>query len=341
MLLREHFTVLTFQESQSPLPDRQAGQSWPPFARRAEAIQRRVEAFTLVELLVAIGVLVLMVLMFTSIYNHASRAWMNGESNEERRRNVRALGDFIGAELQEALLPVQMIDTASHGNLQFIVDPPQLPSATYGNADSIFWQAPLATGTTYGDIAEVGYFVEWQQNIPMLCRFFVNPSVSSGNVVISNSNFLIYNSNPNAWLTSSLVDQVVQPTNKAQGYVGLFAENVIGLWIRCYALDGTELPRNFDSRQGYNYTVQTTPNVWQEKRYLPATVRVSLAQVDWRSAKQLGAVSADVRTVVKASLDAADFVTQFGNKAKGSPSLARLLPGLRIYSTEVFLRNSR
>ncbi|MDD5350583.1 MAG: prepilin-type N-terminal cleavage/methylation domain-containing protein [Chthoniobacteraceae bacterium] len=302
--------------------------------------RRPRRAFSLLELLISITILAVMLLIFSNIYSHASRAWISGEGNAERRRSARALADFIGAELQEALLPVEGNDPKTHGNLQFIVNPSQL-SNDYGNTDAIFWQSPLATEKTYGDIAEIGYFVKWDQNTPVLCRFFVNPSLMSGGNIVPNPNFLIYDTDPQKWITTAVVDQIVRPTDKAQGYKGLFAENVLGLWIRCYGLDGKELPRNFDSRTGYDYALPTAAGPVTVKRRLPASVRVSLAQLDWRSAKKLPPAADQVRQIVKSSVDASDFLAQFQTKANGVPTLAALLPGLRIYSTEVSLRNSR
>ena len=157
--------------------------------------------------MVAISVLMILVLLFSGVFSQVSGAWTNGEGNFERRRSVRALADFIGTELQGALLPVEGIATSGRGNLQFIVNPPsaQVP-AEYRNADAIFWQAPLATETSQGEIAEIGYFVKWdnsspQGERPVLCRFFVNPSIASGSATTVNPDFLIYDTNPKAWLS--------------------------------------------------------------------------------------------------------------------------------------------
>ena len=139
----------------------------------------------------------------------------------------------------------------------------------------------------------------------------------------------------------------MQPANKSQGYKGLLAENVIGFWTRPYGLDGVELSpgvgkRTFDSRVGYLSAFETSDakgvkQQWKEQRYLPASVRVSLAQLDSRHAQRLDPIWETVRDLAKTSTDAADFLV----KLRASPALAPLLPGVRIYATEVQLLNAR
>jgi prepilin-type N-terminal cleavage/methylation domain-containing protein len=148
-------------------------------ASRATRFLLRRSAFTLVELMASIAVLTILVLMLSTLFNSASRAWITGESSTERRGSVRALADYIAVEMQGALLPVEGVSAVGKANLQFILNPSQVPQDCR-NADAIFWQAPLATETSSGDIAEIGYFVKWpagQGTRPTLCRFFVNPSV--------------------------------------------------------------------------------------------------------------------------------------------------------------------
>jgi len=311
------------------------------------------QAFTLLELLVAMTILALILVLFGSVFTATSKAWLSGEGNAERRRNVRAIADFISAELQGALLPV--VDPASGGraNLQFVINPPSARlSDTYRNADAIFWQAPLARETSFGEIAEVGYFVKWEGAVPMLCRFFVNPSVKvepkdgvEGRIV-RNPHFLIYDKEyPDAWLSTALVDEVVQPADILKGYKGLFAEYVAGLWIRSYGIDGQELPRSFDSRIGYACTFPGAAGSSGivERRNLPATVQVSLAQIDSRYAARLALVADEVRALTQAAgtRDASKFMESLQAAAATDSRLKALLPGIRIYTTQVQLQNAR
>jgi prepilin-type N-terminal cleavage/methylation domain-containing protein len=307
--------------------------------------ERRHAAFTLVELLVSISVLALLVALLSGSLNEVSKAWIRGEGNAERRGGARALSDFLATELQGALLPVEGADPRGQGNLQLLVNPPagRLPEDCR-LSDSIFWQAPLATETTFGEIAVVGYFVKWSGDRPLLCRLFIPPSVRQGGVILMNPDFNMYDADPDAWLGQDLLARLVVPDSKAGGYRGLFAEHVLGLWVRCYGLDGQLLPRSYDSRQGYDCRFQPEGRLsYTEKRYLPATVKVSVAQVDSSHAFELARAAAELRSVTgdPGVRDAASFLERVQVESASSSALAALLPGLRIYTTEVQLLHSR
>ncbi|MBW8863455.1 MAG: prepilin-type N-terminal cleavage/methylation domain-containing protein [Verrucomicrobia bacterium] len=171
--------------------------------------------FTLVELMVATAVLSVMVLMLMEVLNRTSSAWTLGQAQAERRQSARSVADVIARELEPALMPV--------------------------------WQAPIAADRSRGDVAEVGYFLKWKLPVPndpkndvwrpQLCRFFVNPT--------ERDNYLIL-TNPTQWLSVDLLDSVA-PATAGSGYAGLFAENVIGFWVRCYDKNGQCL-KDYDSR---------------------------------------------------------------------------------------------
>ncbi|WP_166443016.1 PulJ/GspJ family protein [Phragmitibacter flavus] len=315
-----------------------------PVIRRVRSGDAR--GFTLLELMIAMAILAVIMTLFTIMFTGTSKAWLNGEGHAERRRNVRAIADFIGTELQGALLPVAQSTGGAPANLQFIINPPvDRLSADYRNADCIFWQAPLARETSFGEIAQVGYFVKWENAVPMLCRFFVNPSVKIDGVLKPNPQFLIYqDANPDLWVSSSVVDEVVKPADVDAGYKGLFAEYVLGLWIRSFGLDGVELPREYDSRVGYNCQFPTTGGgTVTEQRRLPATVQVSLAQIDSRYASRLAVVADDMRELSRETntRDAAQFLNRLETASANREDLKRLLPGIRIYTTQVQLQNAR
>ena len=326
-------------------------------ASRATEFPPDQRGFTLVELLVAVSVFTLLVLMLSTVFDQVSRTWMRGEGQIEQRRNVRALADFIAVELQAAMLPIEGASKVGQSNLQFVINPPakQVPDE-YRHADAFFWQAPLATETSFGEIAEIGYFVKWVAATPdasprpTLCRFFVNPSRENPEepgVIAGNPAFRIYDADPGAWLSKRLLDSVA-PARKADGYTGLFGDNVLGLWVRATGLDGKELPRDYDSRTGYDYThtfhdPSGAIGERTERRYLPATVRISLAQIDSRHAPRLDRVGSSLRALTRSPeiRDAAQFQERCRLLAQASAPWAALLPGLRIYATEVQLINAR
>lgn len=338
-------------------------------SRATDLVTQTRRGFTIVELMVSITILSLLVVMLAGVFGQVSRAWTSGEAGIERRRNVRALADFIGAELRGAMIPLEgasydAAGNAQDGNLQFVVNPPvsAVPDE-YRNADAVFWQAPLATETSFGEVAEIGYFVKWDEADranprPRLCRFFVNPSKAEGDTFVRNPAFLIYE-RQKPWLSKSLLDEIAPGNNERgtggqrNGYRGLFAENVLGLWVECFGLDGTDRyeitgKRSFDSRSGYDCTFKAfktdgTPQTWVERRFLPGSVRVSLAQVDSKSAARITPVWERIRELTRAGdvRNAADFQRVFREEAGHNPRAAAVLPGMRIYSIEVGLQNAQ
>ena len=321
---------------------------------RSHGIKTRRGAFTLLEMLVSVSVLALIVVVLTGMFDQTSRIWSQGESSNARRRSARAVADFIAADLRGAAIPVSGRDATGRGNLQFVVNPSQI-SANYRFPHTFFWQAPVASDTSLGDLAELGYFIRWVGDSgkvrPMLCRFFVNPSKTQGGAVVANPDYLIYSATPTEWLSETLLERVA-PADQASGYLGLMAEDVVGLWVRCYGLNGNELP-NFDSRSGYTheYTYSrydggggaSTANA-SVPRYLPARVEVSLVQLESKVANRLLELSGNVaglQALVSdpAIQDAAGFVAKV--QGRNDPLCQQLIPGLRTAQATVYLDNAR
>lgn len=341
--------------------------------QRSPDTDRAPRAFTLVELLVGMAVLALLVVMLSTVFGQISAAWIRSEGATETRRSARALVDFIGAELRGAVLPIESpTDVSRGGNLQFLHNLlPTAPGGTrrpipdaYRNADALFWQAPLATETSFGELAEIGYFVKWEAPDPLnkpddvrplLCRFFVNPSTLKSGVAAPNSDFLIYDRDPKAWLTEELLKRLapatkIGPDGKASAYLGLFAENVLGFWARCYKLDGRpfdEKPadRHFDSRTGYNHYF-VDPRTGKKDdlaspRHLPAKVEISIAQIDSRTAERMTPVWQELQAISREP-DVRNADEYFARLTESTnPAIIALLPGVRTHSTVVQLENSR
>lgn len=217
----------------------------------------RLRGFTLIELLVSTAILSIMVVMLMQVLNHTSSAWMLGQAQSDRRQSARSVADMIARELQPALMP---IDPADQKSLQFLVNPSGLASK-YANPDSIFWQAPIAVDRSQGDVAEVGFFLRWDTSVtpprPALCRLLVNPTDTAHYLILKT---------PADWLTPNLLDDLA-PATQASSYAGLFSENVIGFWVRCFDKTGTVI------------NTQTTPYDSRVKKALPRTVKIYLVLV--------------------------------------------------------------
>ncbi|MEI9997965.1 MAG: prepilin-type N-terminal cleavage/methylation domain-containing protein [Verrucomicrobiota bacterium] len=194
-----------------------AGQDQCLLFQTARTNSRRPSSFTLVEMLVALAVVSILVLLITSVLTQLNRMWAQSQSQTQRQQSGRALLNFLARDIAKAMLPLSLTSQAS---LQFVINPPALSGSGYNNRDNIFFQAPVAVDERAGELAEVGYFVQWQTGpaSAQLCRFFVNPTDAA--------NYLIYTS-PTAWLTSDVVKNVA-PGTSASSYQGLLAENVIG-----------------------------------------------------------------------------------------------------------------
>jgi prepilin-type N-terminal cleavage/methylation domain-containing protein len=254
--------------------------------------------FTLVELLVAMALLVLLSVFLVGISGQAGRMWSWGESRNQHRQKARAALDFMARDLRLAYLGV---DPAS-SRFQFVINPPIPPS--YHNRDSIFWLARVATDAP-GGVAEVGYFVRWQDGRAALCRFFVNPS---------DPNYLIYQVNeagePVDWINKDGLLDVIAPGTRAGNYRGLFLENVIGMWIDAYRADGSLYEG--DSKIAGNK--------------LPSRVEISLALLDESGAARLQemALAPNVQSAVQSANSAADLLANLPPVIRPSASMANL-----------------
>jgi len=247
------------------------------------------------------------------------------------------------------LLPINVTST---NGLEFVVNPQNLSlSPTYQSRDAIFWQTPLASDQSLGDVAEVGYFVQWiartqgAQQTPNLCRYFVNAGISGASGTTANPSFLIY-SNPGAWLSGSGAISTIAPANQVNGYQGLFAEDVLGLWVQCLNTNGSQITQDangnslatthsysFDSRVGY-----MDPSSSTVPRHLPAAVNLGFAMIDDRSEKKVtSSLMNSILALVTTSTNASSFVSA----AQANSIYRPIVPGLRSYQTTILLQNSR
>jgi len=250
-------------------------------------------AFTLVEMLTAVTIFLILGVVLVSISVQAAQLWTGGESQNQYRQRARAALDYIGQDLKQAILSTNSNSTS----LQFVIDPSQVTSFSYH--DTFFWQAPTASDTSAGDLAEVGYFVNWSGTKSNLYRFFVNPSDLNGN-------YLIYK-NP-TWVSNSVISSV----NPA-----LFLENVLGMWVVASNADGTAYAGNTIS-----------PNPYR----LPAYVQISLVFMNSTSAARLtSANEAGIQNLAQSSGTAQAFVKALPASISSGSTIATILVSLDNY----------
>lgn len=320
--------------------------------QRSHAACSPPRAFTLVELLVATAILGLLILLLAQVSNSIGQTWISGSSRAEHQQTGRTLLDFIAQELRAATLPVDRTDDPAAADLQFVVNPPQLPSA-FTHPHAIFWQAPLATDRTWGDMAVLGYFVRWhaptvtQPPHASLCRVLINPQ--SPDTVAGTRQHLIYQESQN-WIQENLLDQVAAADDTST-YAGLFAENVIAFWIRCLDSRGNLITQNgipagsYDSRLGYSGEARDATGQWVAYQHpapvLPHRVQISLATLSSPAAARLTpALVALIRQSAAASQSSPTPSAEFVDALRGQPAARPILPGLSAHSLTVSLENA-
>jgi hypothetical protein len=234
------------------------------------------------ELLVAMVVFVILMSILVTFASSLGATWQRGIAHGERRAIALNVFSRITRDLQQAAGPSDF----SGGNLQFVINPANLDT-NYTLPQAAFWKASVATDRSQGNLAEVGYFVQWVNdpdtgsNSPKLCRYFANPS----------ANGYLNHTATNAWIDANLL-KTNAPATKASAYTGLLADHVLGFWIQPVDQNGNNIfPSGsaaygqFDSYTGYSVLNGTVTNVFQKA--LPPAVRVAIVTVDSRTAKRL------------------------------------------------------
>lgn len=291
--------------------------------------------FTLVEVLVSSAVLGILLLSLAQVASTVADTWNSGQSRVERRQQGRAIVDFLGRELRSAALPAHRVVLSDSADLQFILNPPSL-GRDLMNPHALFWQAPVATNTGQGALAQVGYFVRWTGNKPYLCRLFVNPG---------SSDYQVYDSTQiGSWMNAGIAS-VATPTAE-NGWAGLFAENVLGFWVRCLDGNGSVIqqsgPALYDSRVSYTSTVEGAATSYPAP-VLPCCVEVSIVTVDSRTASY---IDADVKSAIMAlvaepgTINAAAFVSALSERAAAQQKLVPILRGAAPHQIQVYLENA-
>lgn len=227
-------------------------------------------------------ILSLIMIILLGMTTSLMTAWQLGQAKNERRNIGQAVLERMSRDLRQVALPASRSNTNS---LQFVINPSTI-STTYQFPQAVFWQAPVSTdGGTNGNLAVVGYFVQWINKIPSLSRILINPSSSS---------YLVYSS-PANWITDTILTNNASATS-ASGYEGLLADNVLALWVQALDPQGNPIRQsagvageNFDSRLGYSYTnsVYTGVASTNMASALPASMQIAIVVVDSRTAKHL------------------------------------------------------
>ena len=244
-------------------------------------------AFSLLELLVATAVFIALALILVSIAGSLSSFWQMGISHNERRSAALAAFSRMARDLRFAAAPINPNST----NFQLVINPTNgALSSNYLLPQAAFWQAPVASDRSRGNMALVGYFVQWVNeangSTPKLCRLLVD-----------STNFQF--GKPSDWVNDALIASNA-PANKASAYDGQLAENILGIWMQ--PLDQTKKPimanasnvayavGHFDSTQGYRAGLTNASGTLVTNTFasaLPASMEVAVVAIDARTARRL------------------------------------------------------
>lgn len=314
--------------------------SMNPSPKNDKPSRNRVSAFTLVELMVATAVLSVLVVLLAQVMSMVSDAWSGGTGRAERQQNGRALVDFVGRDLRSAALPVDPNSNGVTPDLQFVVNPETVPGR-FRQPHAIFWQAPIATDTSKGNMAEIGYFVRWDEahDPPraMLCRVFTNPGEAQHKVYQTLD-----------WLSEEKL-QTLAPVDPATGYRGLFAENVIGFWARCLDSTGNLITQagggvqrgTFDSRKDYldtSYNAEgATASVTRKAPTLPSSVEISLLMLDSRAA---ASITPSIMGTIRSLVATSDNAATCERLIQADPKLRSVMRGMSVQTLKVPLENA-
>lgn len=188
--------------------------------------------FTIIELLVAMSISMVLIVVLVSVSNQALSVWSTNENKSEVREAGRAAVNLIGSEMRQAVLPLYKDEMNGE---QFVINPSSVSSAVK-NRDAVFWQAPIATSRTQGDLAIVGYFIRNEDGQYRLCRLLLNPDDSQYDLFAASGE----------WLSDALLMEKAPGTEESD-LQGVFLENVVGMWVNAYDRDHN-LYANYDSR---------------------------------------------------------------------------------------------
>ena len=279
------------------------------------------QAFTILELLVAMALLGIVVTLLASILSSTQKGVAQIGSASSQRQDARAVLDQISRDLRTTLEPVSRgFELANPGLRQpeFLLNPP----AFTGNGSSIFWS--VQNQSSLGGNILVGYILRWETApgvaLPRLCRVSFDPNDTE-----SIKQTLKGSSVNSTWVNANLINQNA-PGVQEQGYQGWISDNILAFYAR--ALDpqmnpitnysrglsgpavntssqfarfdssatGSATGGAFDSLRGYQYTRQDNVNVVVNRfgPALPAAVELAVVTAPPSAIKLLQSAPAPV-----------------------------------------------
>ena len=218
-------------------------------------------AFTLLELLVSITVLLMLAGFVTAIVGAVNRTWAAGEQRVEVYQNGRAILDQMARDLGPALTSPSL-QTVQNVTTSALLAGSNTVQVT--NSDNLFWQAP-GTANTFGNIYEVGYvLVKTTNTTPVdyqLKRFYVAPNTRYPTPYpppdASTRTFQIYDM-PFSAVTAPWLTNMTAANFQGTANLTTLSEGVLGLWVRFLDRNGDPVPWLTGSNTASTNGVSTT-----------------------------------------------------------------------------------
>lgn len=203
----------------------------------------RLRGFTIIELVVSMGILALLLVLFQAIFSSTQLQIADLLNTSRARDDASLVLGKIANELQQSNVGSPLrYDGLSVADFQpqLLINPPGLndPSIRGG---SIFF--PLSATTAGNGPGLVGYFVRWLETSngprPRLCRMVLNSSETAA------LQTAIQDGAPRPWAGREVADANAPAVTDA-GYRGWFADNILAIFIR--PLDSRLAPLTFPAR---------------------------------------------------------------------------------------------
>lgn len=321
-------------------------------------------AYSLLELLASMAVLMILVLFITAIVGAVGRTWSAGEQRVEAYQNGRAILDQMARDLAPALTSPSLQTVQNVATTALLAGSNTVQVA---NSDNLFWQAP-GTVNTYGNVRELGYVLVKTTGAPVdyqLKRFCVAPDTRYPTPYPPPSagtrTFQIYDTPFNAvtvpWLTNMTAANF-------QSSLTTLSQGVLALWVRFLDRNGDPVPwlkaspyysaadpMKFDSAAAFDAAIPGTANSFQYMEptdttgtavlaAMPTTFAVNAANRLPTSA-ELTVVTLDLRSLQRPGVAIPD------PPASDSPSdvpsdintyMSMLVGGQRLTGAQMFCR---
>lgn len=205
----------------------------------------RKEAFSILEMLVAVSVFSGLLLLLSSVVAVVTDAWVKSEQTIQTNQRARAALELFTREVTPAVVDTRM---------QFIVAPGEDLDVVSAhniapNSPAAFWMAPLGTG---GELRCVGYYLYRNEELKhfRLKRIYIRENNEDGYfpklVDLANARNVGMRTDPvtSKWFTANWEKEAFDDNSAGNQkvIVSTVADGVIAFWVQCLDLLGNPIP---------------------------------------------------------------------------------------------------